>query len=131
VPELRRFTILCVDDERIALAIRKHLLEKAGYIVLAAETAIEAMNLFRVHPIDLVITDHLLLGASGRELARELRAARPNLPVMLLSGGWSIPRALKPPDYSFHKLEGPTELIAQVKSIFTVYETANVQKPLQ
>ena len=52
--------ILAVDDEKSGLYFRKLILEHAGYSVLSTTDVQEAMRLFRSHPIDLVITYHLL-----------------------------------------------------------------------
>jgi CheY-like chemotaxis protein len=113
----RRSTILCVDDEEIALAVRRKVLEEAGYVVFTAATISEALSFFKNHPVDLVITDHLLRGARGSDLASELRRVNPNLPVLTLSGGQAPSGVVQPPDYYLHKLDGPTEMIAKVQSI--------------
>ena len=113
-------TILCVDDEAMALAVRAKVLEAAGYVVFTAATASQALQLFKSHRIDLVITDHLLPGTTAEDLARELRNVRPTLPIILLSGD-QIPNAMQPPDFYLHKLDGPAEMIAKVQSIIGLY----------
>jgi len=118
----RRSTILCVDDEEIALAVRRKVLEEAGYVVFTAATTSEALAFFKNHPVDLVITDHLLRGATGSDLALELRRVNPNLPVLTLSGGPTPSGVVQPPDFYLHKLEGPTEMIAKVQSILLARE---------
>ena len=70
-----RSTILCVDDEEVALALRKRVLEEAGYVVFTAATTSDALAFIKSHPVHLVITDHLMPGATGHDLARELRLA--------------------------------------------------------
>ena len=77
MPVPRRSTILCVDDEEVALAMRGKVLEAAGYVVLEAGTASQALDLFKNHRVELVISDHLLPGTTGNHLARELRMLRP------------------------------------------------------
>ena len=110
-------TILCIDDEEIALSVRKMVLESAGYVVLTATSASQGLEVFQANKIDLVITDHLLPPGSGSDLIAQLRQLTPNLPIMILSGG-SIPTdAVDPPDYYLHKLEGPVEMIARVRSV--------------
>jgi CheY-like chemotaxis protein len=113
----QRSTILCVDDEEIALSMRRMLLESAGYTVLTAANSSQGIALFQTHQVDLVITDHLLPGATGSDLARELRRVHPTVPVMILSGGPVLGNAKENPDYFLHKLEGPTKMIAKVQSI--------------
>jgi DNA-binding response OmpR family regulator len=117
-----RSSILCVDHEEVALALRRKVLEEAGYVVFSAATVSEALAFFKSHPVDLVITDHLLPGASGKDLALELRRVNPNLAVLTLSGGQPPSEIVQPPDFYFHKLEGPTEMIAKVQSILLAAE---------
>jgi len=107
-------TILCIDDEELELSLRKMVLEGAGYAVFTATNATKALDVFRAQCIDLVITDNLQ-GVACHALAAELRHLSPHLPIMVLSGGPTLPAAVVPPDYCLHKLEGPTELIARVQ----------------
>jgi CheY-like chemotaxis protein len=113
----RHFNILCVDDEHIALTMRTRMLASAGYVILASETPLRAIELFRANTVDLVITDDLLSEITGSNLARELRRLDPNLPIIFLSSEWTTRKVMTPPDYFFHKLEGPAEMIAKVRSI--------------
>lgn len=113
-------TILCVDDEAMALAVRAKVLEAAGYVVITASTASEALRLFKSDHIDLVITDHLLPGTTGNDLAQELRKISPTLPIVSLPGD-QIPSDMQPPDFYLHKLDGPAEMIARVQSIIGMH----------
>ena len=81
-------TVLVVEDED---AIRRILLEtlgECGYTVLTAGNAQEAMALIESaqEKIDLLITDVVMPGWSGPELAKHFQAARPGVPVLLISG---------------------------------------------
>lgn len=78
-------TILCVDDEASNLAIRKHLLEQAGYLVVPAADASTALKLFKSQTIDLVISDHLQPDLTGAELTAQMKRQRPFVPVMIYS----------------------------------------------
>jgi two-component system, OmpR family, response regulator CpxR len=69
MPVPRRSTILCVDDEEVALAMRGKVLEAAGYVVLEAGTASQALDLFKNHRVELVISDHLLPGTTGKRFS--------------------------------------------------------------
>jgi len=113
---LAHSTILCIDDEELPLALRKQVLESAGYVVFTATNAIQGLELFKANSINLVITDHLLGAGSGSALVTELRHLSSNLPIMVLSGDNTPHGAVEPPDYYLHKLEGPSELIATVRS---------------
>ena len=116
-------TILCIDDTELELSLRKMVLELAGYAVFTATNATKALELFRAQPIDLVITDRLP-GTKTPTLAAELRHLSPHLPIMVLSGGSTLPAAVVPPDYYLHKLEGPTEMIARVQEAIAGSPTA-------
>ena len=87
IPMLQRKTvILCVDDEENPLMLRKAVLENAGYAVITASSAGQALVVVSSRRIDLVLTDYLMPGASGTELARRIKAGWPSLPVILYSG---------------------------------------------
>ena len=113
---LAHSTILCIDDAELPLSLRKQVLESAGYVVFTAANAIQGMELFKGNPINLVITDHLLGAGTGDAFVTELRQLSPTLPIMVLSGEATLHDAVEPPDYYLHKLEGPNEMIAKVRS---------------
>jgi CheY-like chemotaxis protein len=87
-----RRTILCVDDEALALIARKMLLEHEGYRVLAARDAGSALDLFTYNNIDLVVTDHLLSGMTGTQIAAEMKRLKPFVPIVVLSGMAETPK---------------------------------------
>jgi len=63
-------------------------LRKEGYRLLLAASAEEALEIVETHdgPIDLLLTDAIMPGRSGIDLAHELVARQPGLPVILMSG---------------------------------------------
>ncbi len=81
-------TILLVEDDDVVRALTRRVLERAGYRILEAGNAVEAIDRFSDHApeIDLLLTDVIMPGMSGRELAQQLRAARPELGVVYMSG---------------------------------------------
>jgi PAS domain S-box-containing protein len=80
-------TILVVEDDPDVRAVVAQYLPALGYTVLTAEPA-QAMNLAACHPgsIDLLITDVVMPGTSGPILAAKLRALRPGLRTVFMSG---------------------------------------------
>ncbi len=80
--------ILFIDDEEVVAAVMKRILEKSGYLVVAMQDSLEALQEFRNSPdkFDLVITDQTMPGMTGVKLAAELRNIRPNIPIILMSG---------------------------------------------
>jgi two-component system, cell cycle sensor histidine kinase and response regulator CckA len=81
-------TVLVVEDEDEVRAFARDVLELGGYTVLEAPSAARALEVGEAHPaaIDLLITDVLMPGMTGPELARRLRARRPALRVLCMSG---------------------------------------------
>jgi two-component system cell cycle sensor histidine kinase/response regulator CckA len=81
-------TILLVDDEPDLRETARDILADEGYRVLEAGDAEEALRLAREsrEPIDLLLTDVVMPGKHGHELAAELKAARPELKVLYMSG---------------------------------------------
>ena len=81
-------TILVVEDEPAVLALSRRALEAQGYVVLAASDPSAAMRLFELHggTIHLLLTDVVMPGLSGRDLADRLTARRPGMRVLYMSG---------------------------------------------
>ncbi|MHC1730120.1 MAG: PAS domain S-box protein [Syntrophobacteraceae bacterium] len=80
--------ILFVDDERDLVDTGKDILEFLGYRVTGKTDGLEALEIFRTKPddFDLVITDMTMPHLTGSELATQMMALRPNIPVILCSG---------------------------------------------
>lgn len=84
-----REVILLVEDEPLVRSITRRNLERIGYRVHEAKEAAEALTLWKREEgrVDLLLTDMVMPGRmSGLDLARELRGARPDLPVIIMSG---------------------------------------------
>ena len=84
----RPVTILVVEDEAPVRQLVANALRRAGYQVLAAEDARTAIHTLEAHgaPIDLLLTDVIMPGQNGRELAREIQGRQPGVPVLYMSG---------------------------------------------
>jgi two-component system, cell cycle sensor histidine kinase and response regulator CckA len=81
-------TILMVEDDHAVREVTVRALKKHGYNILAARTGSEALEIFESHKehIALAITDLVMPGIPGIELALELRSRNPNLPILFMSG---------------------------------------------
>ncbi|MFA5904538.1 MAG: response regulator [Desulfobacula sp.] len=81
-------TILLVEDEPAILKLTRVMLERKGYSVLSAATPAEAMDLAGNHTgkIDLLMTDVVMPGMNGRDLARQLTALYPDIKLLFMSG---------------------------------------------
>ena len=83
--ESKTATVLCIDDEQTALQLRQHLLESAGYRVLAAKSGALGIKSFKSEPVDAVILDYWMADMNGMQVARELRKLNPAVPIIILS----------------------------------------------
>jgi CheY-like chemotaxis protein len=78
-------TILCIDDEEPGLKIRKILLETAGYRVLTALSGRDGIKIFESEEVDGVILDYWMSGMNGVATAREIKALKSSVPIIILS----------------------------------------------
>jgi CheY-like chemotaxis protein len=78
--------ILVVEDDRSVLEMACALLGRAGYETVAASSAEQGLALALAEPFDAVLCDVVLPQRSGLDLAEELGASLPALPVLLTSG---------------------------------------------
>jgi CheY-like chemotaxis protein len=119
-PVRGRGTALVVDDEEFVRLSTADMLVDIGYRVVEASSAQEALHLIANGArVDLVVTDHLMPGISGTDLARAIRDRRPDLPVLIVSGysevdgiASDLPRLTKP----FRKDELAASLAALASS---------------
>jgi PAS domain S-box-containing protein len=81
-------TVLLVEDEAAILSLSKRMLERLGYAVLAAPTPEAALRLAESHTgtIDLLVTDVIMPGMSGKELGERLLNAFPRVKLLYMSG---------------------------------------------
>src|SRR5690606_16166594 len=80
-------TVLLVEDEVSVRRIAELTLETYGYKVIEAPEADTAKGLFRKSgPIDIVVSDVIMPGINGRELAEHFRGLRPDIKVLYISG---------------------------------------------
>lgn len=80
-------TALLVDDEELVRMTTADMLAEIGFVVLEAETAEDALRLLDggAEP-DVIVTDHLMPGMTGAELARMVLAGRPDMQLLIVSG---------------------------------------------
>ena len=80
--------ILVVDDEQQVRTMLETALQRKGYQVECCGNARDALDLFSADPQgwDMLITDQMMPGMNGDELARRIAARRPGLPIILCSG---------------------------------------------
>jgi len=101
------------------------VLATQGYIVLPAVSAAHALELLHQNPVDLVLTDQMMPAVLGTELAKTVRAARPQLPIIIISGVNEIPDDVVFADRFVSKVEGPEALFRNIAEVLAHYR-ANV-----
>ena len=113
---LRAKTVLCVDDEKIGLRVRKIMLEGHGLKVLTATSGAQGLALLASNHVDLLVLDYYMPGMNGGDVAAEVRRLYPAIPIIFLSAYFSLPPAAlelanafitkgDPPDVLIDKIE--------------------------
>ena len=112
-------TILLVEDEELLRSVLREAMEEHGYRVLEAATPADALTLSANFPetIDLLLTDIVMPGLNGKELAERLILERPSLRIVFMSGYTNS--ALKntselPPTVHYVEKPVPTTVLLQM-----------------
>jgi DNA-binding NtrC family response regulator len=111
--------ILCVDDSESQLWLRAKSLEKSGFSILTASTATRALRWMRRGAVSLVLSDHMLVGTTGTELAAKLKELRPNVPFVLYSG--APPPSMRNVDCFIHKGEPVEKFLTIIRDLVNRY----------
>jgi DNA-binding response OmpR family regulator len=128
-----RRTILLVEDETFVREVMCEILQSVGYVVLSAKDAGEAEGIFiDIGPnIDLLLTDVLLPGETGRALAAKLRQERSWLKVLFVTGYADQWKALE--DSGEECLAKPFSgavLVARIGRMFDEPQTQREEEPV-
>jgi DNA-binding NtrC family response regulator len=111
--------VLCVDDEDSQLALRKMVLEDAGFEFLGVRSGTEALELFRTREIAVVVLDYWMSGMKGTEIAEKMRRLRPTIPLIIVSGFGLLPGEASLVNAWFQKGRlQPEDLVREVKRLF-------------
>ena len=78
--------ILVIDDEEIIRDLIKETLEDYGHLVQCADSSLSGLELVKKHEFDLVFLDLKMPGMDGAELLREIKAIKPSLSVVIITG---------------------------------------------
>jgi two-component system response regulator AtoC len=87
--------ILIVDDEKMQREMLQGFLEKQGYPVLTAAGGEEALQLFRNHPVQLVLIDHRMQDMNGDEVLARMRQNSPLIRAIMITAYGSVATAVK------------------------------------
>ncbi|QXT35419.1 response regulator [Sphingomonas sanguinis] len=117
-----------VDDEDVVRASTADMLAEIGFEVIEARSGAEALQAFGEHPhIDVLVTDHLMPGMTGVELAHSILQDRPDLPVLIVSG-YSDSLGI---DAGFPRLEKPFRHHDLASKLATLLTKDGTRSPLQ
>jgi DNA-binding NtrC family response regulator len=79
-------TILFVDDHEVLARLSCEILEMQGYRAVSAYNAKDALEKFKRERFDILVTDFRMEGMNGLELARQIHASDPKVPVIIVTG---------------------------------------------
>jgi DNA-binding response OmpR family regulator len=111
--------ILCIEDDKLYLTLRKKVLEQNGFDVIGVTTTDDALKTLREAPVCATISDHMLQGTTGSELAKEMKKIRPDVPIILFSG--TVPLGMSAIDVYVNKGEPTAEFLRIVHDVVQRY----------
>lgn len=114
-------TILVVDDEKIPRTLRSLILQKKGYRVVAAASGKDALELLAGGAFHLVLSDQMMPGMTGTELAMAIKSTWPAMPVILISGVNEVPADANHADRFVSKVGGPDLLFNTIAEVLSAY----------
>jgi DNA-binding response OmpR family regulator len=115
--------ILCVDDSPNILLICRTILEASGFQVFTASNGKAGLEVLKQHAIDAAVIDNRMPGMTGTELAREIKGAHKNVPILMFSDSGARPTSLDSIDLFLDKKNGPSALRDAVRSLLKNYST--------
>jgi|SRR5579875_3818101 len=110
-----RKIILCVDDNETVLGLRRIVLETHGFRVLTAMSGEEAILIFEQQRPHLVLTDLIMPGMNGNDLAARLKDIDAEVPVIIYSGATMNYSAAHHADSFLPKGASAAEMLYRVK----------------
>jgi CheY-like chemotaxis protein len=111
--------LLLVDDDETNLYIREKILAKSGYECVAIASPAEAIEEVGKRDFDAVLLDYVMPQMKGDEVFRQIRAKRPDMPIIMVTAGQYIPMELQREANAWCvKLEGPQALLSTLERIF-------------
>jgi CheY-like chemotaxis protein len=120
-------TVLCIDDNRESLQIRKLLLETQGYSVLIADNGLVGLRLLAENSVDVVVLDYRMPEMDGFAVATAIHKSHDCVPILLLSGYPKelLQELLEVVDGSATKGQSPDVLLGELRRL-----TGGAKKPV-
>jgi two-component system, OmpR family, response regulator CpxR len=108
--------ILCVDDNAQDLSVLKFMLATNGYRVVSALNAQEAIGIFAINQVDLVLADFAMPQMNGNQLVDRLKRMAPHVPMILLGDPQRMGSEMHVADALVPKRNySPQELLERIK----------------
>jgi len=112
--------VLLIDDSPTQLSLREAVLRSAGFSVLTATSAEQALTLLgdgaATSDLQVIVTDHVLPGVRGDSFVRELPNFKPSVPVLVITGMDEAEKEYAGLKIRFlHKPCAPEDLILQLQ----------------
>lgn len=126
-------TILLVEDDRAIRYLFTHVLERSGYVVIACEDGMRGVEeaCARIDGVDAVVTDAHMPGMNGSELIFRIRALRPEIPVIMVSGSVEAEMDPLPDDAATVRLSkpvSPDRLRRELRRLLSRHVTAGISR---
>ena len=119
----RALTILVVDDDELVLLSTSAVLDDLGYTVIEASSGMQALKIVADNPrIDVVLSDQVMPGMTGLQLAHAIAQIRPQLPLILATGYAELPGGVP---VNIRRLAKPFKLSELVDAIGAVVATCD------
>jgi len=83
-------TLLYVDDDALRREVMEERLRQLGYRVITASHGTDALDKFDAEVVDLAIVDYYMPGMCGDLVAMEMKSRKPNVPVIIFSGTFTL-----------------------------------------
>ncbi len=119
--------ILFVDDHEVLARLSCEILEMQGYRAVSAYNAEDALDKFKREKFDILVTDFRMDGMNGLELARQIHATEPHIPVIIVTGYGHIDGG-KDVDVCLPKEQMFPALIEKIKVYLGEGDTASTGK---
>jgi DNA-binding NtrC family response regulator len=107
-----------VDDNSLRLQALQARLELLGYEVLTANHGADALEIFTKRHVDLAVVDYYMHGMGGDIVALEMKRLRPDVPIIIFSGAFTLPEmVIALVDGFVFTGNGPENLIAKITQL--------------
>ncbi len=121
--------ILIVDDEKTQREMLQGFLEKQGYKVLTASGGEEALKIFEMFPVELVLVDHRMDDMNGDELLEKMRVASPLVRAIMITAYGNVTTAVKVMQLGADDfMEKPVDLTSLLEKIRRIEKSITVQQ---